>query len=320
MEACGSRVILEFRLMQHGRTTLELDAGSTSSANEWYDAIEAEVKRLSRRRWCAASGAMAIPSHWNIDTLMPPDAWRFPERQGAPRRFAKVPLRDAERISQIQRLVDHCYVGKSTRDRKGNHLPTRLQVEEVVQIQHIDNWKRYESNFIRVVGSLCPDDRSLWAEKIDPDLLTCALANELDVLPLIQHEQTERWVFHGTTIKGLDGIVEDDFDIEKSGSNGGTLYGSGIYTAECSSKADEYTEENSKGLRALLLCRATLGRILYVDDKHVDKIAVTRQRDARYCHTIVGDRLKANGTFREFVLSDRNQVYPEFIIFYRRVM
>jgi hypothetical protein len=216
--------------------------------------------------------------------------------------------------------VDHCFVQKSTRDRKGMDLPTRLQVEEVVQIQHVDNWKRYETNFERIVGSMTAADGSLWAEKIDPDLLTCALANELDVLPLIQHEHTERWVFHGTTAKGLEGIIADDFDIRKSGSHAGTLYGSGIYTAECSSKADEYTEENSKGLRALLLCRATLGRILYVDDKHVDKNAITRERDVRSCHTIVGDRLKANGTFREFVLSDRNQVYPEFIIFYRRVV
>merc|ERR1711908_166549 len=142
---------------------------------------------------------------------MPPDAWR-----GG---FAKIPFRNAERISQIQRLVNHCFVRKSTRDRKGKDLPTRLQVEEVVQIQH---WKRYESNFIKMVGSLCPEDRSFWAEKIDQDLLTCALAKELDVLPVIQHENTERWVFHGTTAKGLDGIVADDFDISRSGSNPGT--------------------------------------------------------------------------------------------------
>ena len=35
--------------------------------------------------------------------------------------------------------------------------------------------------------------------------------------------------------------------------------------------------------------------------------------------SILGDREKARGTYREFIVFDNNQVYPEYIIIYKRL-
>ena len=34
--------------------------------------------------------------------------------------------------------------------------------------------------------------------------------------------------------------------------------------------------------------------------------------------SLLGDREKARGTFREFVVYDKDQIYPEYAIIYRR--
>ena len=35
-------------------------------------------------------------------------------------------------------------------------------------------------------------------------------------------------------------------------------------------------------------------------------------------HSVLGDREKARGTYREFVVYDQDQAYPEYLIIYRR--
>merc|ERR1712110_424229 len=112
-----------------------------------------------------------------------------------------------------------------------------------------------------------------------------------------------------------------------AGSRGGTLYGPGIYAAECSSKADEYATEvqdydrlglpaDFQGkLHAMLVCRATLGKIHYDDARQPSVTTSTKVPH----HSILGDRWRAVGTYRECILSDNNQIYPNFIVYYERL-
>merc|ERR1711879_1127795 len=79
----------------------------------------------------------------------------------------------------------------------------------------------------------------------------------------LEDEPIERWLFHGTNPRALEGIAKSNFDLSRAGSGAGGMYGAGIYCAECSSKADEYSEQDAGGVRGLLLCRAVLGNILY---------------------------------------------------------
>mmetsp|Transcript_45549 Transcript_45549/g.74917 ORF Transcript_45549/g.74917 Transcript_45549/m.74917 type:complete len:143 (-) Transcript_45549:6-434(-) len=71
-----------------------------------------------------------------------------------------------------------------------------------------------------------------------------------------------------------------------------------------------------RGLFAVLFCRSLVGRALQVTDPADYGPLVT----AGDFHSVVGDREKAVGTFREFVFFHEESIYPEFAVFYRREM
>ena len=122
-----------------------------------------------------------------------------------------------------------------------------------------------------------------------------------------------------------EAITQEDFRLSMAGSNAGTLFGRGIYLAECVSKSDEYTEEEA-GVRTILICRATLGRVLYTDAQRPN-VGDLEQRcgyeqapgKGQY-DSVLGDREKCSGTYREFIVYDDDFVYPDFIVKYRREM
>lgn len=91
--------------------------------------------------------------------------------------------------------------------------------------------------------------------------------------------------------------------------------------AECSSKADEYSDANPEfHRRHMLLCRATLGKFLYDNEvnPNLSSLLEKLQDKSRGYHSILGDRCKAAGTYREFIIFDQDQIYPNYIIEYSR--
>merc|ERR1712100_986060 len=109
------------------------------------------------------------------------------------------------------------------------------------------------------------------------------------------------------------------FVLDHAGSSRGTMFGNGIYTAECSSKSDEYGQDDGgntyPSLNAMLVCRSYTGKPLVVTDAG----DYVEQQQAGGFHCICGDRESKVGTYREFIFSQENQIYPEFTIIYRRV-
>ena len=73
----------------------------------------------------------------------------------------------------------------------------------------------------------------------------------------------------------------------------------------------------------MLVCRATLGRVLYTDEKRpnvndLEQRCGYKQAPGKGQYdSVLGDREKCSGTFREFVVYDNDLVYPEFIVKYR---
>ena len=59
------------------------------------------------------------------------------------------------------------------------------------------------------------------------------LSNRLDA------EINEFYLMHGTSPDGALGITDKGFRLDLTGSHAGSMFGSGAYFAECSSKADE---------------------------------------------------------------------------------
>lgn len=131
-------------------------------------------------------------------------------------------------------------------------------------------------------------------------------------------------LFHGTNPVSAEAITVENFKVSLAGSASGTLFGRGIYFAENCTKSDEYAKPDPQtNYSTMLLCRTLLGRFKVFDDHSFSP------RDCENCvlgldpphafHSLLGDRLKAANTFREFVVFDDDQAYVEFVVWYERV-
>jgi len=222
-----------------------------------------------------------------------------------------------------------------TKDRR-SFLPKRLVVKEVVVVQNSENLFRYIRRRERIrkelmskpgavspvphlgeVGSpqVCktfdrfPDGRqfhSVWQE-----------VEELNS-NVIDPNINEFYLFHGTTAQSATSITNSDFRLDLAGTNAGTLYGRGIYFAECASKSDEYAQVDGRSLYPMLVCRVTLGRVLYTAEEYPKTAPLVKQCTTGAYHSVLGDREKCRGTFREMIVYDADQAYPEFVVWYSR--
>eukprot|EP00418_Pyrodinium_bahamense_P069294 CAMPEP_0179092062 /NCGR_PEP_ID=MMETSP0796-20121207/42086_1 /TAXON_ID=73915 /ORGANISM="Pyrodinium bahamense, Strain pbaha01" /LENGTH=492 /DNA_ID=CAMNT_0020789661 /DNA_START=38 /DNA_END=1516 /DNA_ORIENTATION=- len=213
---------------------------------------------------------------------------------------------------RVQDLMDETWKGITTRDR-GFGKVLHFEVVQVLQNSNKALWELYRSR---------QDDLSLhFAEKI-VDVKTVIESWETCMQEPRKSDVNEFFLFHGTKPTAATAICNDGFNVDLSGSNKGSLYGPGVYCAESSAKADEYAGDDQdgiyKGLFAMLLCRVSLGNPLVNEEVEPDVDDITRQFEAGDRHSIIGDREKVRGTFREFILRDPRQVYPAYAIIYRR--
>merc|ERR1712146_465395 len=118
----------------------------------------------------------------------------------------------------------------------------------------------------------------------------------------------EALLAHGTNPSSAMGILKTGFSLAAAGKSTGTMFGYGIYLAECVSKSDEYARDDNggtyPGLMAILMCRALVGNPYIVQDAG-DYIAAAKEQG---CDCVVGDRESKVGTYREFIFYDQRQV------------
>jgi len=269
-----------------------LRAPSETKAERWGAAVRSAM---------AAKLVTRLPTGWDVRALA--DSGRFVSKHLLPEEIR----------SAVQRLMDHTFVCKSTRDRRGREMPLRLEVTEVVRVQNSAAWIAFSAARERLRGRA--------KAELTPAVLTATHEDPGvgEVLGELEAAAQEQWLFHGTTAAAVQGISDSEFRLDLAGSRRGTMYGKGVYLAECSSKADEYAEEDEEGVCRLLICRVALGRILLNRDRHPEREQVERECKAGY-DSLCGDREAAVGTFREFVLFGSQQAYPAYIVHYRRVM
>jgi len=140
-------------------------------------------------------------------------------------------------------------------------------------------------------------------------------------IPPLEGGANEFLLFHGTKPDAADLIARNHFDMSFACKTG--LFGAGLYFAESCSKSDEYVKPDAGMQYPLIVARCTLGRINYcpnmdpIKDPGRDKLESSCLR-GEY-HSVLGDRKKAKGTYREFILYDHYQVYPHFIVWYTRL-
>jgi len=230
--------------------------------------------------------------------------------------------KEAEQFFQC--LVDMTFRQVYTRDRRGGKIPSGLEVLGVTRVANDANWAAYVARRDGIKGrlswlSLISSD---WPTDITHPPITQGLPEAIGASPLPELDAAacEVWLWHGTSAAGAMGITTDDFNLDLCGSNAGTLYGRGIYLAESCTKSDEYAAPDKRGVRHLLLCRAALGRVRYVDKDGFSPDELVQSCSGGWAQwdSLLGDREKLRGTFREFVLYDTDQVYPNYIVKYQR--
>ena len=64
-------------------------------------------------------------------------------------------------------------------------------------------------------------------------------------------------------------------------------------------------------MRALILCRVCLGKFYRVTDREPEAEDKVKSKEF---DSVIGDRAASVGTYREFVIFDYEQVYPEYVV------
>lgn len=227
-------------------------------------------------------------------------------------------------LASVQALMDGTWRDIKTRDRKEDGGIQKFQVVQVLRIENLGLWQKY-SEYRDRIEEACKNN----SEFVQHHVQTHDLAPEdEDVARILEKmklrpDANEFLLFHGTKPTSAAAICENGFHVDLAGSKSGTLYGPGVYLAERSSKADEYAEDDHEGLYqglfAMLLCRATCGVMNVCEDVKPDVSSLLQSvMHHGTHHSVLGDREKARGTYREFILFDSCQTYPEFIVIYRR--
>eukprot|EP00746_Dinoflagellata_sp_MGD_P164298 gnl/MRDRNA2_/MRDRNA2_92853_c0_seq1.p1 gnl/MRDRNA2_/MRDRNA2_92853_c0~~gnl/MRDRNA2_/MRDRNA2_92853_c0_seq1.p1 ORF type:complete len:497 (-),score=68.63 gnl/MRDRNA2_/MRDRNA2_92853_c0_seq1:435-1925(-) len=217
----------------------------------------------------------------------------------------------------LQHLLETTFKSKATRDR-GGPMPSRLQMIQCQRIEDRRMWAQYlqEKQNIQEKRGYCAPVESL--EGTSGQVKTWAAASAFQ--ERLSHDLNEYYLWHGTSPTGAMGITEDGFKIDMAGSNAGTMFGKGAYFAECCSKSDEYAKDDGtgiyKGIYALLLCRVVCGELFRVEKSDIPAIE-DAMRSGDY-DSVLGDREAKVGTYREFVVFRERQIYPEYLVLYRR--
>eukprot|EP00415_Alexandrium_ostenfeldii_P001009 UN1009 len=209
-----------------------------------------------------------------------------------------------------------------TRDRKKQQSGPAARFQVVQVQQNCNPW--LWQNYVRArsdIAAKMGNASSSYGVKTSECL--GAMGGE-EMLGPLETSANEFYLFHGTKPSACDSICKSDFMVRMAGANAGTLYGPGIYFAECSSKSDEYASDDPSGiysgLYAMLLCRVTCGRVLYTDEVHpnVDDLVRKCATTAEF-NSVLGDREKARGTYREFIVFNNDQAYPAYVVIYKRL-
>jgi len=245
----------------------------------------------------------------------------------------------ADVLGSLQKLLNATYVNRWTRDRKKHQdgpVPKGFRIEGALRNERQKTWLSY--NYRRSIMIADRDERAKDGGASDPklDQQFDVKSNEWqnitsDGAERMDKDINEWYLFHGCREWVAKRICETDFHIGSAGKNTGTLYGGGTYFAESVTKADEYSKPTigwspelnkiaeERDLFCILLCRCLGGRVRYSDEVTPNPEECTKACIEGPYDSVLGDREKCRGTYREFVFFDSDDMYPEYIVYYSRI-
>jgi len=226
----------------------------------------------------------------------------------------------------FQKLLHATYSDVTTRDRArhsgGWMVPRDFTMVRAFRNENSKLFRKYVIRKAelqeekRLVDGHPAEARDDLEFRIHDDMQTTQVWEAFDADKL-DRNINEWYLFHGTSAAAAKNICQSDFKMRLAGSSTGTLYGRGTYLAESITKADEYAKDEN-GTCTVLLCRVLGGRVLYTDERTPDAAALTAQCVEGPYDCILGDRVKVSGTYREIIVFDTENLYPEYILEYKR--
>jgi hypothetical protein len=245
---------------------------------------------------------MAVPRTW----------------ENASGNFQTIVTGNAKIAEMLQDMIDTTFMtGKSTRDRKGA-MPKKLSLQVVQRVENSELWRKYQ-----IARAAIKAKRPHRCTSIQTRSPILTMQKKHEILTDVDDRVNEVYLWHGTSPMAAASIAKTGFNVNMAGSNVGTMYGNGVYLAECCSKSDEYAKADHEGLYpdwyCLLLCRVVLGEFLTMGagGEKVHSTIYTSLESGAF-ESVVGDREAAVGKYREFIVYTGAQVYPEYIAMYKR--
>jgi len=240
--------------------------------------------------------------------LVTPDYWSIPSVSSSEKLHGMTPCNDDEKAA-LQEMLDCTFRRVLTRDRVyeyqaevSEEMPYRLELVHAFRSENVPLTYRFQKRREEYGGG----DHFTAKTKNGGAYLNSRLADG------------EALLFHGTNPSSSVSILKGGFVLDHAGKSTGTMFGYGVYLAECCSKSDEYARDDGggtfPGLRSIVVCRALVGQP-YIKQEAGDYIEEAKEAG---CDCVLGDRESKVGTYKELVFFDEAQVLPEYSIIYKR--
>ena len=319
---------LEIRLNLHEAKVAELDekerelerAGQSLSAYE--DSIKStlhwEKSQLDKERQDLTQEKIKLEQQEEEAKAMlsPPPHWSLQAGVAVSALTTTVDVTTKFR-DLMQTLFDRTcvskYIGKG-RDAFGlTH--TSFKVVKVTQLESCCLWKLYAVQRAAVIANLPTGSRHQDMNVITKEPWMKSMLHSSDL--------GEVFLFHGTKANLKDVIMHSGFD-ERVANLGG-LFGAGVYFAENSSKSDEYCTPDSSGSCYMFLSRVMLGTPFLAEQPMSQlRRPPNLHGSNRLCDSVIGVTKATHPSaflerYREFIVYDRRQAYPELLIEFKRV-
>jgi len=298
-----------------GRTSMAVCMQGVLDMLEHYDVRRRCYRCMSCPclRGQAKAPATPLPMHAPEAILVPPPSyWRCKDTLGA---FREV-VSDNPMVREVASIVNNTASSKKTVDRKGE-VPKSFEIVSAQRCEDSILWSRYTKQR----GAI--KERLIGGAKTRINAKTTTHLSE-EMKQSLDPAVNEVFLFHGTDMEAVENICSAGFRIDFAGKAIGTTFGKGAYFAECATKSDEYAQPKpvKVGLleethRAMLLCRVCLGEAFRIED--FDSKAERHVLGSTEYDSLLGDREAKVGTYREFIVYNESQVYPEYVIIYKAI-
>eukprot|EP00811_Abedinium_folium_P027602 NODE_4203_length_1922_cov_5.253482.p1 GENE.NODE_4203_length_1922_cov_5.253482~~NODE_4203_length_1922_cov_5.253482.p1 ORF type:complete len:314 (-),score=74.93 NODE_4203_length_1922_cov_5.253482:209-1150(-) len=228
-----------------------------------------------------------------------------------------------------------CTCGWQHMIRNQAHVSKGFKVMKAFHNQNPNLWRRYIAKRDSIENELeCR--RMEPCEETHGETATLERVNsQIQGLPELRENCNEWRLFHASKKDSCELICKNNFNFSLAGSEctwkdhkyddfGTPLYGLGAYFSEFVTKADEYACLDSGGDPVvgpfwLIVSRCIGGRPKVVTKNELSNEELQSVIGDGYYHSVIADRTKVlKKPYREMIFYDANQIYPEYLVCYKR--